>query len=755
MHDVLMQATNPLLAVGGLDILEAIKPWVLIVLGFSAVIFVHELGHYVLAKLADVRVEKFCIGFGRELFGFTRGETRYSFNVLPLGGYVKMLGQEDFEIDTAGELQHKEDPRSFANKPVGHRMVIVSGGVVMNVVFAAFLFMIVFMVGLPVGVTEVGFVKANSPAALGGLQVGDTVLRINGKKINEFGEMNMAIMLADPHTPLDFEVARAGEIKHLKLQPENNEDRGVLMVGMGPAMTCDIIAAPPGADPNREDLPRPGDRIVEVDGREVNEENANAVFVSLVNDPGRRPRVVVERPQDPDDQDSPTRRVEVEILPSLQLHPSDPNSSDVINVLGLSPLMRFDFVKSGGRAEQAGIEVGDTIIRIGDIDYPTRAQIARTIREACKRRTGPQEDDFDYAESEISITVERSGEAELVSLVLKPRVRRHLFRRNSPPNIEASFDLIANELLRIGEVVPEVEGVPTPAALAGIPRGSLFRRVGDVEVITWIDLVEQFRRQAGGSVTLAYTDSDGNPGTAEMPIPHSLRTRMGLPVASNIISIDGDENIQVELKGKTRQAAVSGWYGLKAKLAESVGRTVEVKYVSGHLGEARRARVPITEDMIDPWLGRIAYQPNVYTAQGTKILRTSNPIEAVGIGVKKTVYFVVNVYYTMERMIFTRTVGVEQLSGPVGIVKLGRDMASTGLNQLLWFLAIISANLAVINFLPLPIVDGGLMVFLIIEKVKGTPVGVKTQVVTQVLGLVLIIAAFLFVTYQDLQRLWG
>ena len=127
MQDVLMQAMNPLLAVGGLDVLAAIKPWVLIVLGFSAVIFVHELGHCVLAKLADVRVEKFCIGFGRELFGFTRGETRYSFNILPLGGYVKMLGQEDFD-DKTNEFKFQDDPRSFASKPVGHRAAIVSAG---------------------------------------------------------------------------------------------------------------------------------------------------------------------------------------------------------------------------------------------------------------------------------------------------------------------------------------------------------------------------------------------------------------------------------------------------------------------------------------------------------------------------------------------------------------------------------------------------------------------------------------------------
>ena len=127
----------------------------------------------------------------------------------------------------------------------------------------------------------------------------------------------------------------------------------------------------------------------------------------------------------------------------------------------------------------------------------------------------------------------------------------------------------------------------------------------------------------------------------------------------------------------------------------------------------------------------------------------------MGIGIRKTTYFILNVYNTMKRMIFTRTVGIEHLSGPVGIVKLGSDMASVSFNQLLYFLAIISANLAVINFLPLPIVDGGLMVFLIIEKIKGTPVSVKTQVVTQILGLVLIIAMFLYVTLQDVQRLFG
>ena len=98
MPEMLMQLPNSMLAAGLVGLLVAIKPYLLILLGFSAVIFVHELGHFLVAKLGGVRVEKFCIGFGRELFGFTRGETRYGFNILPLGGYVKMMGQETWQI---------------------------------------------------------------------------------------------------------------------------------------------------------------------------------------------------------------------------------------------------------------------------------------------------------------------------------------------------------------------------------------------------------------------------------------------------------------------------------------------------------------------------------------------------------------------------------------------------------------------------------------------------------------------------------
>src|SRR5262249_57442741 len=114
------------------------------------------------AKWAGGRVERFAIGCGRELFGFTHGGTRYSINLLPLGGYVKMLGQEDFAVDKEGELKVRDNPDSFTSKSVGKRMVIVSAGVVMNLLFAAVAFTAVTMLGRNSTPPIVGFVHPPS-----------------------------------------------------------------------------------------------------------------------------------------------------------------------------------------------------------------------------------------------------------------------------------------------------------------------------------------------------------------------------------------------------------------------------------------------------------------------------------------------------------------------------------------------------------------------------------------------------------------
>jgi len=173
------------------------------------------------------------------------------------------------------------------------------------------------------------------------------------------------------------------------------------------------------------------------------------------------------------------------------------------------------------------------------------------------------------------------------------------------------------------------------------------------------------------------------------------------------------------------------------------------------LGPVKTASIDVTEEMIDPWLGRVSLVRQVFLGTRTTVVRGENVLDAIGLGVKNTYYSVLQVYQVIHRMLFSQTVGVENMSGPLGIIAIGGKMAQSGLIDFLWLMAIISANLAVINFLPLPIVDGGLMVFLIIEKIKGSPISLKVQVATQMIGLFLILFAFIFVTFNDARKLLG
>ncbi len=191
--------------------LGKIGMFALFFVGLSLVIFVHELGHFLVAKWCDVRVEKFAIGFGKELAGFTRGETRYALNALPLGGYVKMLGQEDFAVDKTGELVVKENPRSYSNKPVGQRMMIVSAGVFMNVVFAAVFFMIAFMIGMDVIPAKVGLVLPDKPAFRAGIRPGDRIVSIDGHPTREWSDVMMRITLSNPDSVMHMEIENNGQ----------------------------------------------------------------------------------------------------------------------------------------------------------------------------------------------------------------------------------------------------------------------------------------------------------------------------------------------------------------------------------------------------------------------------------------------------------------------------------------------------------------------------------------------------------------
>jgi regulator of sigma E protease len=160
-------------------ILYYIIPFI-IVLG--VLIFFHELGHFLVAKLCNVKVFKFSLGFGPKVIGKKIGETEYVISAFPLGGYVKMLGEDDDE-----EINPAEAHRSFNNKPVSHRITIAAAGPIFNFLLAFLLFCGIYLIsGYPIMTAEVGQVRPNSPADKAGILKGDIIEYIDGKKINKW-----------------------------------------------------------------------------------------------------------------------------------------------------------------------------------------------------------------------------------------------------------------------------------------------------------------------------------------------------------------------------------------------------------------------------------------------------------------------------------------------------------------------------------------------------------------------------------------
>ncbi len=177
----------------------------LIALGL--LIFVHELGHFILAKRQGVKVEEFSLGFGPRLIGFRKGETDYRISALPLGGYVKMLGEDPQE--------GSDDPRSFSNKTIWQRAKIIIFGPLMNFVFALVLMPIVFMLGRsqPVFLDQqpvVMGVRGESPAAKAGIEKGDLILKIEGKEVSDWEDALNKFILS-PNSRLMLTLERGGK----------------------------------------------------------------------------------------------------------------------------------------------------------------------------------------------------------------------------------------------------------------------------------------------------------------------------------------------------------------------------------------------------------------------------------------------------------------------------------------------------------------------------------------------------------------
>jgi regulator of sigma E protease len=186
---------------------------------FGGVVFIHELGHFLFAKLFNIEVSEFALGFGPKLISKKIGETRYRINIIPLGGYVKIAGMDHDD---------SEDQRSFNFKPLWQRFLVIFTGPLMNFVLAFLLFFLVFLnTGVPSGtVVELGKLQPNSPAILAGLQSGDQVISINGQKVLGLREM-IGTIESNPGQELSFQVERQGRLIEISVIPRADSETGL------------------------------------------------------------------------------------------------------------------------------------------------------------------------------------------------------------------------------------------------------------------------------------------------------------------------------------------------------------------------------------------------------------------------------------------------------------------------------------------------------------------------------------------------
>jgi regulator of sigma E protease len=289
----------------------------LVVIGI--LVFVHEFGHFIMAKRAGVRVEKFSLGMGPKLFGFKKGDTEYVLSWLPLGGYVKMAGENPDEEPTGA-------PDEFQSKTVWQRAKIAVTGPLTNIVLAFVIMPFVFMVGTySEGPAKVGYVEKSSPAERAGFMAGDVIEEINGRGISDWTKA-LTLIAVNPDTNVTVIVERQSEKKTLTLRPDLATELKIGTSGLVPDIPAEIGKLKPGFPAEQAGV-MVNDKVIAVDGKIIYHWNQ---FSALVRDSkGNKLTLTLER--------NGTRLEKI----------VTPKEDGGRQVIGVEPIMRLVFKKHG------------------------------------------------------------------------------------------------------------------------------------------------------------------------------------------------------------------------------------------------------------------------------------------------------------------------------------------------------------------------------------------------------------------------
>ncbi len=565
LHLIAFSLLNPA------DLLLAMQ----VALGIGMVIFVHELGHFAVAKWCGVKCEKFYLGFdigGWKLFKFQWGETEYGIGVLPLGGYVKMLGQEDNPSRMAEELERAKlqqaegdaaggqapgfDPRSFLAKSVPQRMAIISAGVIMNVIFAFCLATYCYgALGVKQVPCTVGNVLPGEAAWRAGLRAGDKIVQIGEVKHPMFRDLQRDVNLGDNlESGVKFVVQRPGTKEPLtfKVTPDRGPDRLAPMIGITGPRTRELAKPPVSPASPLARLPdgfEPGDEIVAVNGKQV--ETALELEHELYNNPGAA-SITVNRKLNNDE----TKIFNIDI-------PAIPTRT-----LGL--VMKFGkitAVQAGSPADQAGIQKGDRLLEIDGAPVDGEQPIdPAALPQQLAARAGET----------VSLVLDRGGKRiEIEAKLRKPLIDEPPLIENHPQTIPALGLAYAIENT-VAAVEPD-----SPAAKQKIKPGD---EIIQAELVPPEDAKEKFElKREPETETLEFNDEKHN-------YPALFYSLQGsLPGTTVKLTLKGDRKVTLAAAGRRGVAQSRTRLHPPPGIRHAEGRNAGRGLESGRRGNSRFA----------------------------------------------------------------------------------------------------------------------------------------------------------------------
>ncbi len=372
----------------------------------GGLIFFHESGHYLMAKFFGVKVEVFSLGFGKKIFRRQIGETEYALSLIPLGGYVKLMGDDPYKGVPAAEAE-----RAFSTQKLYKRFLIVAAGPLANLLLAAVLFTVIFWIGQPVRATKIGSVVAGSPAWDAGLRSGDRITAVDSTEISLWSELEDQIK-AKLGKKVELKVERGstplvipytvGLVRGRNVYGEDEEAGGVK--GISPFPVQSTIGV---SDPNSPAYVaglRTGDTVIKVDSRQVAlwEELKASIASSWKS---KMPITIsVKRAAT---KDEPAQEKSFTLVIPASVAVDRASSFGEMQALGIYPSELFvSKVSPGSPAEKGGLLAGDRVVKVGDVVIYNFETIVDQVQAAGEKNLP------------ILFTIERSGKQ--IPLDLKP-----------------------------------------------------------------------------------------------------------------------------------------------------------------------------------------------------------------------------------------------------------------------------------------------------------------------------------------------